>query len=198
MAADHAKEGHMTWQIRVPFRSRQDSLVDVAALVRHVPGQDEDRSALRQLVIQAQIDGVAASAGELIDHIDALEPTERRAMLDAARAGVGLESTEMVDARERLRSGVTARGELRLDRDGMWREATPEPRWGIGPSGRPVDLNVAEAEAARQRASDQSLRHQREAQTAEREAEADVLREHERARRAQVERELPGQMRGIR
>ena len=126
----------------------------MAALVRHVPGQDEDRSALRQLVIQAQIDGVAASAGELIDHIDALTPAERRAMLDAARAELGLESTEMVDARERLRSGVTARGELRLDRDGMWREVTPEPRWAIGPSGQPVDLNVAEAEAARQRASD--------------------------------------------
>ncbi len=187
----------MTWSISIPHRSRRDSLVDVAALVRHVPGQDEDRNALRQLVIQAQVDSVASSAGELIDHLESLTPGQRRAMLDAARAACGLQSIEMADARERLTSGVTTRGELRLDRDGMWREATPEPRWAIGPAGQPVDLNVAEAEAARQHASDESLRHQREAQAVERQADAEALREHERALRDQARRELPEQMRNL-
>ena len=92
----------MTWSISIPHRSRRDSLVDVAALVRHVPGQDEDRNALRQLVIQAQVDGVASSAGELIDHIGALEPAERRAMLDNARRECGLPSTAEAEERQRF------------------------------------------------------------------------------------------------
>ena len=188
----------MTWSISVPHRSRQDSLVDVAALVRHAPGRDEDRSALRQLVIQAQIDGVASSAGELIDHLASLTPGQRRAMLDAARSEIGLQSTEMVDARARLTTGVTPQGELRLGRDGMWREVTPEPRWAIGSSGQPVNLDVAEAEAARHRTSDESRRRQQEAEAVQRQAEVDALREHARARRAQIERELPPQMRGMR
>jgi hypothetical protein len=41
------------------------------------------------------------TAGELLDHLAALEPHERRGLLDQARAHAGLESTAAIDARER-------------------------------------------------------------------------------------------------
>ena len=185
------------WTISIPHRRRDESVVDVMSHCRHLPRPDDAR-VMRQIVLGLRLDDGLTSAGAVLDHIEALTSDERRRLLDKARTELGLESTEMADARQRLTSGVTPRGELRLGRDGMWREATPEPRWGIGPSGQPVNPNVAEAEQRRQHASDQSLRHQREAQAAEREAEADVLREHERAGRAQIARELPGQMRCVR
>lgn len=93
----------MTWAISIPHRSRDESLVDVAAHARHL-GLDEDRTTVRQLVIQARLDGVATTAGELIDHIAGLEPHERLAMLDRARVEAGLPSVEDVE----FRRGVEA------------------------------------------------------------------------------------------
>ena len=100
------------WQVQIPHRSRRDSLVDVAALARHVPGQDEDRNALRQLVIQAQVDGVATSAGELIDHLESLEPTQRRLLLDRARKDCGLPTTREVDERRQFDTANAAAREI--------------------------------------------------------------------------------------
>lgn len=47
------------------------------------------------------MDGTATTAGELLDHLDALDPAARRAMLDRARADCGMDSTGAVEARER-------------------------------------------------------------------------------------------------
>ena len=92
----------MSWTIRIPHRSRDESLIDVASHARTL-GPDEG-PVTRQLVIQARLDGVATTAGELLDHLEQLEPSERRALLDQARAAAGREPTGVVDARERIHS----------------------------------------------------------------------------------------------
>jgi hypothetical protein len=79
----------VTWQIQIPHRSVDEPLAVAAGHCYCLPGQDEVR-VTRQLMIQARLDGVAATAGELIDHLHALEPHERRVMLDAARTAEGL------------------------------------------------------------------------------------------------------------
>ena len=89
----------MTFTISIPHRSADESLVDVAGHARHL-GQDESRI-MRQIVIQARLDGVATTAGQLIDHLERIEPHERRAMLDQARTASGLPTTADVEAVER-------------------------------------------------------------------------------------------------
>jgi hypothetical protein len=85
----------MSWTLRIPFRSRDESLVDVASYARTL-GQDDAR-VVRQIVLQAYTDRVAKSAGELLDHLDGLDPHQRRAMLDSARQACGLPSTDEID-----------------------------------------------------------------------------------------------------
>ena len=80
----------MTWQIRVPHRDPGDSLVEVAGLARHLDG--DDRLVAREVALGARLDGLA-TAGELLDRLERLEPNERRAMLDQARQACGLPST---------------------------------------------------------------------------------------------------------
>ena len=215
----------MTWSISIPHRSRQDSLVDVAAHCRHLPGQDEDRAAARQLVISARLDHGFTSAGELLDHVEALEPAQRRQLLDRARSEVGLPSTETVDAMRRIQSATKPFGLITCAAEGCaatptrlgifydpgvqrWRcpqhigEALPgdmEPRrlhLRRTPSGAIVEVDPADDQRERTRA--ESHRAERAARDAEAQAEAVEMRRHEQARRAQIESELPAQMRGFR
>jgi len=104
------------WTIQVPYRSRDESLIDVASHVRHQPGQDDDRAVMRPLVISAHIDGVATTAGELIDHIDGLEPSQRRALLDRARTEAGLKPTADVDAERRAAATFRSGGGFTVQR----------------------------------------------------------------------------------
>jgi hypothetical protein len=87
----------VSWEIRIPFRSRDDSLADVAGAARHL-GDKEEAAVVRQLVLDAAL-ASHRTAGDLIDNLDRLSPAERRRVLDKAREGSGLESTEMVDGR---------------------------------------------------------------------------------------------------
>jgi hypothetical protein len=84
------------WQIRLPYRYRDESYVDVASNARALEG--DESQVVRQLVISARLDGVAETAGELLDYIDGLEPPERRELLDRARVDCGLPTTAEVDA----------------------------------------------------------------------------------------------------
>ena len=91
--------------ISVPHRSADEGLVDVAAHARRL---GEDGPVMRELVISARLDGIAATAGQLIAHLEGLKPHERRAMLDQARAEVGLPSTADVEAVERAAAASEA------------------------------------------------------------------------------------------
>jgi hypothetical protein len=82
----------VTWALRIPYRHLDESLIDTASRCREL-GQDDAR-VMRRIVISADTDGVAKSAGQLLDHLEALAPGERRALLDQARVAVGLPDTE--------------------------------------------------------------------------------------------------------
>jgi hypothetical protein len=191
----------MTWALRIPYQHRDESLIDTASHCRTL-GQDEAR-VVRELVLQAYMDGVAKSAGELLDHLEALAPGERRELLDAARKACGLPETAQVDAQRpaayplALRPApATPTTELRRRENGTFYEVSLTPmRFAIGESGQPVDLNQVEADAAREHAAAESRRRQREAQQADRERDAAAQVEHERAKREQLRRELPEHLR---
>ena len=88
----------MSWEIRVPHRGRDESLIDTASNCRHLPEGERDVS--REIVIGAMTDGVR-TAGDLLDRLDSLEPAQRRQLLDHARQECGLPSIADVDARAR-------------------------------------------------------------------------------------------------
>ena len=186
------------WQILIPHKSRDESLIDVASHARLLE-QDEDREVTRQIVLQAHIDGVAKTAGELLEHVGGLDPHERRALLDAARIAVGLEATDDVDARERRNAPLavgpaplTPTVEIRMRPDGTFYEAPIDAdHWTIGPSGQPVNAKMQAAAASRQAAEERSIAARRHAAEQERQHDADALADHERAMREQLQRETP-------
>jgi hypothetical protein len=100
-----AAEGlRVTWQISIPHQHRDESLIDTASHCRKL-GQDDAR-VMRQIVLTALMDGVAKTAGELLDHLEGLAPGERRALLDQARVAAGLPDTEEVDFRRSIRHHI--------------------------------------------------------------------------------------------
>ncbi len=50
----------MSWQIQLPYRSRSDSLVDVAEAARELPSGD-DRAIARQIALGALVDGLGTA-----------------------------------------------------------------------------------------------------------------------------------------
>jgi hypothetical protein len=60
------------WAISIPHKRPGESLVDVAAHCAGLPSPE--REVAREIVLQARLDGVATSAGELIDHVASLQP----------------------------------------------------------------------------------------------------------------------------
>jgi hypothetical protein len=87
------------WAIRVPHRARDERLVDVASHCRHLEG--DERDVMREIVIEAMTGGMR-TAGELLAYVGALEPGERRALLNQARAACDLPPTSEVEALERM------------------------------------------------------------------------------------------------
>jgi hypothetical protein len=95
------------WQLHVPHRSRSDHLgVVVPALASELEG--EDRDVARWLAVNAFWDLKFQTAGELLDHLEAITPAERRELLDQARADAGLEPTADVDERRRAEAATVA------------------------------------------------------------------------------------------
>lgn len=88
------------WEIRVPFRTRDETLIDTASACRHLP--EGERDVTRQVVFTAmERGGASMTAGDLLDHLHELEPAQRRQLLDHARQECGLESISDAEARKR-------------------------------------------------------------------------------------------------
>jgi hypothetical protein len=156
-----------------------------------------DATVSREIILGGYLAG-DRTVRDLLTRLERMDAPQRRGLIDRARSALGMESTEMADARRRITMTQRPQTEIRRRDNGTYYEVPiREARWAIGASGQPVDLNVAEAEAARQRASDESLRRQREAEAAQRQAEATAQREYERARREQARAELPDQIRRL-
>lgn len=96
----------MSWQIQIPYRDRSDPLSAVGELANTLEA-DEDCAAARQLVIHGVMAGLP-TAGELVDRVEALDTSDRRLLLDAARALAGLESTGTVEGRRNFEAATTA------------------------------------------------------------------------------------------
>ena len=97
-----------TWEIRVPHRGRDESLIDTASNARHLP--EGERGPAREIVFAAMLDGLS-TAGQLLDHLQAMDTHERRQLLDNARQQAGLESIADVEAG--MRAEVASRaGEI--------------------------------------------------------------------------------------
>jgi hypothetical protein len=171
------------WSLQIPYRSRDDSLADVADAARELP-QGESRDVARQVALGALVDGTAASAGELLDQIERATPEQRRELLDAARTKAGLPTTGSVEAHRRADVASAA---LRLKAGNDHRPV----RLGYTESGAIIDLNEADDEAARARVEEESRRAWREAQHAERAVDAAAKREDDEARAARVRSEVP-------
>jgi hypothetical protein len=171
------------WQIQLPYRSRSAPLTDVADAARAL-STDEERTVVRQLVLGEIVGGSAATAGELIDKLEKATPSERRKMLDDARAGAGLPTTGEVEFEARFQM-IQHSARLRAGTDHRPR------RLAYSETGAIVDLNERDDDIARERAREESLRRQREDRLAERAVEAAAMREHDDARAAAFRRELP-------
>jgi hypothetical protein len=95
-----------TWRIRVLYRDRDDSLIDVIDAARHFTDPDE-RATIREIGMRAHLSGMH-TAGELIDALAEMSGDGRRQILDDARERAGLESIADAEARDRRNSGPTA------------------------------------------------------------------------------------------
>jgi hypothetical protein len=82
--------------IRVPFRSTDDSLADVADAARALPA-GEDRAVVRGLVLEAAESGMA-TAGDMLDALGRMTPEARRRLLDRAREHADVPTTAEVSA----------------------------------------------------------------------------------------------------
>src|SRR5262245_15048798 len=96
----------MTWTLDIPYRSRDDELIDVDVAGRALP-DPEARLVLRELVLAAAIAG-DRTAGDLIDRLERSAPGDRRRLLDRLRERVGLPSTGDVEATRRFEAANRA------------------------------------------------------------------------------------------
>jgi hypothetical protein len=168
----------VTWELKIPFRSRSDSLGAVFEAARVLPA-DEDRAVARQLVLGEIAGGSATTAGELIDQLEKASPEQRRKMLDDARVAVGLEDTGTVEFNERFAAAnAGARARAGADR----REA----RFGYNETGGIVDLNERDDAVARAEVEERSRRHAREERETGRAAAAAEHTAHDHARAASL------------
>jgi hypothetical protein len=107
------------WQLHVPHRSRSDHLGVVVPALASELEDPEDRDTARWLAVNAFWDFKFQTAGELLDHLEAITPAERRELLDHARADAGLPPTSDIDDRRRAEVATVAnsmRGNAALQR----------------------------------------------------------------------------------
>jgi hypothetical protein len=86
----------MSWTIHLPHHGDITAPLSTTVDAGRVALTGDARAVARQVALSLMADGVG-TVGEALDHIEAASPTERRRMLDDARAAAGLPSTAQVD-----------------------------------------------------------------------------------------------------
>jgi hypothetical protein len=71
------------WQLRIPHRDRDESLIEAVAQARELPPGLE-RDTLRALIVEVSTTG-ARNVGELLDLLETSTPAERQQFVDHAR-----------------------------------------------------------------------------------------------------------------
>jgi hypothetical protein len=100
----------MSWEIKVPFQDRSQTITEALEANVDQALEGEDRDIAFQLFLTTDF----KTLGELIDHVESLDADGRRQLLNKKRAELGLESVEDVDAHRRFE---TANRNLRPGRD---------------------------------------------------------------------------------
>lgn len=131
--------GSVSYEIPVPHRDRDQTLLDAIDDLRQAPLSPAERNVAREVLINAALQQGEHTIGELCDRLEAASPAERRAVLDRARDQLGLEPVETVIAREKFEAGNRA---LKPGRDARGRSVQQCPadgcgRVSVGPSGIP-------------------------------------------------------------
>jgi hypothetical protein len=178
----------MTWTIQLPYRTKDAPVVEIAECARGLEDRS-DRAVVRQLALLLAIDHNCATVGDALDLLDKSAPAERRGLLDSARTRAGLPDTADVEEDERLdavKRSAVARG----------RDRRPA-RYAYTDCGTIVDVNQRDDEIAREHASHESSRHQREQLEAELSLEAAQQRALRDAQHVAMLAESP-QLRGPR
>lgn len=88
------------WSLKIPFRSPDASLAEVAADCRHIKNDEERQVALELIAVGEQVG--MTSAKHLRWLLEDLGP-QRRFTLDKLRQRCGLKSASEIEAREQLR-----------------------------------------------------------------------------------------------
>jgi hypothetical protein len=83
-------------EIRIPYRSRDDSLADVADAARALPAGAQ-RAVVRGLVLEAAESGMS-TAGDMLEALGRMTPDARRRLLDRAREHADVPTTAEVSA----------------------------------------------------------------------------------------------------
>jgi hypothetical protein len=168
------------WAIRIPYRSRDDSLADVdLAARRELDGKD--CVVTRQIAMEAMLNG-DRTAGDLIDRVDRLSRAERRRLLDDAREAVGLKRSGDIDAE----ASFATRNEVLRKRKQNTAEPPEETRPRFSPSGA-IEFPDPD-ETRRQHAEDEARAETARQRRAEWEAETEAIRKA----RERLERERAG------
>jgi hypothetical protein len=147
-------------ELRIPHRDRSDPVSSVGELARHLESPDE-AATVRALVTDAAGAG-STTVGDLLDRLGALDPRERRALVDRAQHAAGVPSKAAADSwaahRERDRILSAAADDVEL-------------RFAFGPAGW-VDVDALELERAQSLAEDERRCQAHEQRRAARIAEA--------------------------
>ena len=124
------REAPVTWEIRVPYQSRDQTIIE--AIEAHVDQalEGEDREVAFQLLFIARF----KTMGELIDHVESLDTEGQRRVLDGARKAAGLEASEDIDSRERFERYNRALPKGR-DAEGRTFQICAEPNCNAGLKG---------------------------------------------------------------
>ena len=90
------------FEIAIPFRSRDDSLIDVRSELRDAPLDETETELAREVIDEALFVEGERTAGDLLDRLDRSGPDQRREILDCARAALGQPSVAEVERRRDL------------------------------------------------------------------------------------------------
>jgi hypothetical protein len=130
-----------SYQIPVPYRDRDQPLVDARADLRAAPLSPAERDVAREVLSAAVLEDGLETVGELLDRLE--DPGERFATLNRARAELGLDDVETARSREHLERINRAMTPGR-DRDGRSIQQCPEcGAVSSGPSGIPEPAAAA-------------------------------------------------------
>ena len=91
----------MSWKISLPYRDRSDRFDpnDIAGDIAEAISDPEERAVTRALALELALEPRIETMGDALDAIENADPATRRALLDRAREGAGLLSTERTEQR---------------------------------------------------------------------------------------------------